>query len=365
MPRKICFVTKNLSKGGAQRVLTGICNHLVGRNYEVVILLDHKQSVECAYPLRDEVSVQSLDWIPSSSKAWASFVAGIRRYPKMATFFRRERFDLVVGFLFLSNIRAIIAARISGTPVIVSERNHPDFGTEPMRWRVKRRIVYPFAREVVVQTDSIAEVMRRKGIRSVAVVPNPAPAIAPAKRVFDLPRPCFLAVGRLEAQKGFDLLLEAFAQFSRQNGEWHLVIAGEGSERQRLENIVMRSQLAGRVTLLGVVEEVFDLMRSSDVFVLSSRYEGMPNALLEALCWGLPCIATDCPGGPRDLIKDGWNGLLVETESPVALFDAMNRLANDPPLREQLAKAALQTNETFNRERILGMWEAKIREHLR
>jgi glycosyltransferase involved in cell wall biosynthesis len=197
----------------------------------------------------------------------------------------------------------------------------------------------------------------------VHVIPNavPAPTAEPFRHAGRSEERAILAVGRLEPQKGFDVLLRAFADVARSRPEWRLRIAGEGPERGRLEALVFDLGIEDRVNLDGVVSDIDAAMRSADLFVLSSRYEGFPNALCEAMASGLPVIATDCPVGPREIVRDGIDGVLVPPEDERALAGAMDRLMDDPASRERLGAAASAIAERFTPVAILDRWESLLR----
>jgi glycosyltransferase involved in cell wall biosynthesis len=255
--------------------------------------------------------------------------------------------------------------------VVVSERIDPTQYPLPPFWSALRRVFYPKAKAVVVQTPVVrrwAEGFLRAD--SVHVIPNPvmAPSIAP-EQVRELPsalelrqaRRRVLAVGRLHAQKGFDLLIRAFAACRAEHPDWDLVILGEGQERANLESLAAELGVSSAVSLPGRVACPVTVMHRSDLFVLSSRYEGFPNVLLEAMAAGLPVIAADCPSGPSHIVRDGVDGLLVPPEDVDALARAMGALMGDPKRREALRARAGEVTERFAVDRIMAGWGQLLR----
>jgi glycosyltransferase involved in cell wall biosynthesis len=167
-----------------------------------------------------------------------------------------------------------------------------------------------------------------------------------------------MAMGRLERPKGFDLLIQAFAQIAVRHQNWNLVILGEGSERAELQQMIESLGLSDRIALKGFVENPGASLARADLFVLSSRWEGLSMAVMEALAIGLPVISFDCPSGPAEMIDHGRNGLLVEPENVGLLAKAMDRLIDDKSLRKSLAQQASKSvRKKFGVDHIVDQWE--------
>jgi glycosyltransferase involved in cell wall biosynthesis len=226
-----------------------------------------------------------------------------------------------------------------------------------------RRWYYPAAAGVVVQTDATAR-WARKWLLSDRVRMIPNPVVPPPASIGDAVRNrvpsdtrMMVAMGRLERQKGFDLLLAAFSLVADDHPEWRLVILGEGPERAALEQAIRERGLADRVMLPGVSKTPEDWLRACDLFVLSSRYEGFPNALGEAMACGLPVVSFDCPVGPGEIISHGEDGLLVPAGDVSALAAAMRRLIDDPAEAARMAGRAARVVERFGEEAVAARWE--------
>jgi glycosyltransferase involved in cell wall biosynthesis len=163
-------------------------------------------------------------------------------------------------------------------------------------------------------------------------------------------------MGRLGKEKGFDLLIRAFAAIAGEHPRWDVTIFGEGPERGALAGEIERSGVAGRVSLPGRTTDTEGVLRGADLFVLPSRYEGFPNALCEAMACGLPVVAFDCRSGPATIVRDGVDGVLVPAENVDALSAAMARLIADPEGRRRMGARAAEVSDRFSVERIASLW---------
>lgn len=167
-----------------------------------------------------------------------------------------------------------------------------------------------------------------------------------------------LGVGRLHPDKGFDVLIDAYARLAGRFPDWDLLILGEGDERARLAAQAEAAGLAGRVYMPGRGGNVADWYESADLYVLSSRFEGLSNTLLEAMASGLAPVSFDCDTGPREIVREGVDGLLVRPVGQAdALADALAGLMSDPQARARLAAEAVTTRERFSAARVLGLWQ--------
>lgn len=330
-----------------------------------VSLLTLDSSRHDTIPVSAGVTRVGLDLMSDSAGLLSALSANRRRVRALRSALLACRPDHVISLTDRMNVITLLACR--GTPLcpIVCERidiRHHAIG--PI-WKTLRRLTYPRAKAIVVQTEDIRQAMLPiAGRARVEVIPN---CLWTQRRSdpgqVDLsPRTRWIgAVGRLDRQKGFDLLLDAFARIADQRPEWNLVLIGDGPERSRLAGQVDSRQLQQRVLMPGWVENPWEsLSRHADVFVLSSRYEGFPNVLLEAMAAGMCPVAFDCPTGPRELIANERSGLLVPVGDSQALADALNRVTGDGDLRSRLADAATGVRERFTAERYFEQWDALL-----
>jgi GalNAc-alpha-(1->4)-GalNAc-alpha-(1->3)-diNAcBac-PP-undecaprenol alpha-1,4-N-acetyl-D-galactosaminyltransferase len=263
----------------------------------------------------------------------------------------------------------VLAARPLKLPVIVSERVAPEAHRITRPWRYLRKYTYRRAALVVAQTRRTAEWFRREiPGATVEVIANPvhvqSEQLSDTVAQEALEACCgdkvVLAAGRLTRQKGFDLLLHAFAALAPRLPAWRLVIFGEGQEGPALRDLSQRLRISDRVVFAGFSGTLHSVMRRSDLFVLSSRFEGMPNALAEAMACGLPCVSFNCPTGPAELIVHGRNGLLAPAEDVTGLTQSMEQLMRDQGLRLRLGSAAEESIRAYSTDLILDRWNAVL-----
>jgi glycosyltransferase involved in cell wall biosynthesis len=271
---------------------------------------------------------------------------------------------VVLGMMTKASVLAVLAGWGLSCRVIATEHTHPPAQRLPGMWQRMRQWTYPRARSVVALTQGTAAWLDRhiQGVHAL-VIPNAVNwPLTPGEPILPPPerggRLRLLAVGRLHPLKGFDLLLQAFATIAELFPDWDLVILGEGGQRPQLEEQVRQSGLGGRVSLPGRVGNVADWYEQSDLYVLSSRTEGLSNTLLEAMASGLPCIAFDCETGPREIIRDGIDGVLVRpAEDHEALAAWLSNLMAHPEERERYARRAIDVRDRFSVTRVMAMWE--------
>lgn len=344
-------------------MISGMANAWAARGRQVAVLTLSGTTAD-HYVLHPAVERIGLDLLWNSHSLWESVRYNLRRSQAIRRAVRRWRPDVVISFIEQTNVRVLAALAGSRTPVIVSERIDPRRHAVGRAWRLARRLLYPTAARLVVQTESVARwAIGIVSGRRVRVVPNFVRELPPAAytgRATDE----LLAVGRLDQQKGFDLLLRAFAASALARAGARLVILGEGPQRRALETLAQELKIAEHVLLPGVVRDPETWMARCTAFVLPSRYEGFPNVLLEAMAMGCPVIAADCDSGPREIVKHGENGLLVPPEDVSTLAQALAKLWRDAALRARLGAAAVEVRERFSKERVLALWEQMIEEVL-
>jgi glycosyltransferase involved in cell wall biosynthesis len=357
---KLLFFIASLQCGGAERVSVTLCNHWAERGWDVTIATFDDGSHLPFFPRSTRVRHVPLGLAGHRAGGVRPMIDNVPRVRSLRRFLARESPDRIVSFIDETNVLVLLAARGTGIPVVVSVRTDPSRHAIPRPWRILRRLTYPWARAIVVQTETAASYFPASWASRIAVIPNPVPKMETANgpsRPLDGATHRIVAMGRLGKEKGFDLLIRAFAGIAGAHPGWDLTILGDGEEREALAGEIERSGVSGRASLAGRVADTGVVLRGSDLFVLPSRYEGFPNALCEAMACGLPVVAFDCRSGPATIVRDGVDGVLVPAEDVGALSAAMARLIADPESRRRLGARAVEVSDRFSVERIASLWE--------
>lgn len=354
--KKITFFIGSLTGGGAERVVCNLSNYLVQNGHSISILT--MSDIARTYELDNRVTVHPLI---AAEERKGFFYNAYLRYRRLGAYMKNNKTDCYVVFLPVTIAMMLSQRRKTSACIIASERNDPKSYNKAMQWLQKklskRADGYVFQTEEAMQFYAESCLPKERCV----VIPN---AINPAfvGRSFSGKRTKRIVnVGRLTAQKNQTMLIDAFAAVHEQYPEYQLEIFGEGPLRQELENQINQLGLKEAIRLPGRTEDVIQAIQDAAAFVLSSDYEGMPNALAEAMALGIPCISTDCPaGGARYLVRDGENGVLIPTGDTSALASAICRLLSNELYAESLGVNARKIAETLSANRIYREWESFI-----
>jgi len=364
---RIVFVISSLSSGGAERVMSIMANYWVQKGKDIAIItIDSKESN--FYLLNSRVKRVALALMKPSLNPLEAFRSNFCRVKRLRKEILDLHPDLVISFVDKTNVLTLLATSGLNIRVVVSERIDPSEHSLGWVWQILRWLLYRHASAVVVQSEQVSR-WARTFIRKNGVcrIPNPVNVPPPLGKNCALVLPAgkiVMSMGRLTQQKGYDLLLQAFTVCARKHPDWWLLIVGEGEERDRLETLAGELGIANRVILPGRIKDPIVVLRKAEFFVLSSRYEGFPNALLEAMACGLPVVSFDCRSGPGEIIRNGIDGLLVPPEDVDALAKAMDQLMSDEAKRKRFGQCARRVTERFSVEKVMGMWEKLVDEVL-
>lgn len=288
-------------------------------------------------------------------------MALVRRVMMLRGALLRERPDAVLSFLTKANVLTLAATFGTRLKVIVSESDKAARQEIHPLWSVANGLLLRRANAVVEQTKRALEHVPATVRRRARVIPHPIETPPGLPLPYDEENDLRLvAVGQLTREKGFDLLIDAFNRIAVRQHGWTLDIWGEGPERRSLQAMIKQSPFPGRINLRGSSGIHGGWTEAASAFVLPSRFEGFPEALGEAMAAGLPAIAFDCPYGPRELIRNGHDGILVERENIQALARAMDRLMSSSRLRRALGENAAHSVKRFAPDRIARHWESLV-----
>ncbi len=355
----IALVISDLGGGGAQRVLTMLANAWANKGKRVCVITLADESSDF-FSLDSSVQRIVSGGIHQSSGLFEALSMNFRRIWSLRRSIQSSGAPIVVSFVGTTNLLTIMASVGLGLSIIISERNDPSRQSLGRIWDFLRRRLYKYADRVTANSHGVLEALSGFTPRSkLYYVPNPL--VTPDEtHQRGKPPLSILAVGRLHEQKAYDILLPAFARIASQAPDWRLDILGDGPLRGQLHQQAGDLNVADRISWHGRVSQPFPFYSSAAIFVLASRYEGTPNAMLEAMSCGLPVIVTNASPGPLEFVEDGVSGLVVQAEDEQALADAMLRLINDADLRRSLSDMARLRVIELELPNALKTWEQAI-----
>lgn len=350
MSLKLLFVNSSLTDGGSEKAMTLVAQALAARGHEVTMTLVREK--ERTYALCSQIRLLQLRF--HSRKKVFKLLDRMRQLRRIIS---RGHYDYVICYMWDLNLMTLLAAVGLRRRIIVSERANPGVTGRSKLSRLAERALYRLAYKVVYQTDEAREFCPRELLDKSVVVPN---MVEPHKgELVGLERSKrIVSVGRLLPQKNFPLLLKSFAYFLEHNRDWTLEIYGKGPLELELKRFAESLGISGSVTFAGYVPDVATQIRNAGMFVLSSDYEGISNAMAEAMSLGIPSVCTDCPvGGAALMINHGVSGLLVPVRDEPALTSAMNRIANDEAFAARISAGAIESTNRFAPEEVALLWE--------
>lgn len=352
--KRYMFFIGTLGNGGAERVISILSDYMAEQGMDVEILTYYDRPL--FYQINPKVKVTAVEKCTGKKNKLLN-ILWIRRY------FRKHA-RIVLSFLAPFNIISVAAKIGSRVPVVVADRNDP--AKVPTSWGIRklRDFIYIFADEVVVQTEKNKSYFNRIVQKKTVVIYNPVDMKEyTGSALGSLKDSLIISAGRLIEQKNQKMLLEAFANILSEYPKYKLCVFGEGSYRGALETKICELGIEKNVFLPGSTTELYEKMKEAELFVLCSNYEGMPNALIEAMCLGLPVISTKVSGA-TDLIRNGENGMLVEIGDVQGLTDAMKKMLSDKERRKNMAEEAAKISESLLPEHIFAQWQEVIRRHV-
>lgn len=349
---RVTFFIGGLSGGGAERVVCNLSNYLVNHEHEVEVLTISED--KSTYFLDEKVSTYSLI---SAKEKRGTIRDAFTRLVRLRKYLKKKHCDVYVVMIPLTTILLLALKNATKAKIIVSERSYPAFYD---KW--KRVLLKNLAHRAdgwVFQTSTTMEWYTGcLGKTKTIIIPNAINLDFIESQSIIQRRPTIVTVGRLQKMKNHALLLKAFAKICDRHPEYNLEIYGDGDMKQSIIDLTDGLNISSKVRLMGFQKNINEKIKNASLFVLSSNHEGMPNALMEAMALGMPCISTDCDGGgARFLIEEGVNGLLVPKNDVDAMATAMEKLLSNTNLANRLGNEAHRICERLSPEKIYNEWE--------
>ncbi|NPV51421.1 MAG: glycosyltransferase family 4 protein [Candidatus Methanofastidiosum sp.] len=347
--KRIVFLIGSMGRGGAERVISILANSYAERGWKVDILM--LLNSRCDYELNHNVNVIPIcNENKSRIRQLPNWISSIRKYVI------ENKPDRIVSFIARINIITILSCIGLKQRIIVSERNDPTADGRSIFVRLATHLLYPFVDCVVFQTKWAQSCFSKRIQNKSVIIPNPIHVTGLASNTKEKK---IVAVGRLVEQKNHAMLIRAFKKVHDNYPEYKLYIYGEGKLRDALVKQIKELGLTNAVFLPGNVSNIHEKIADAEMFVLSSNYEGLSNALLEAMMMGLPCISTDCAGS-NEVIQNGENGILVRVGSEEELIEAIKLLISDYNIRSKISEGAVKSSTNFNADIIVKKWQEII-----
>jgi len=368
---KICFFITTVTKGGAERVIANLSNYLVNEeNIENVDIINI-YNTEISYDLDPKIKVYTIEKkfvkhqnLMNNHKGLVKFIKHVAKYIKnihrkhiLKNMLNKSDYDVIISFLPEPSFMILSLKKYIKCPIIVSDRNDPNLEYNNIRTKYLMKKLYPLADGFVFQTLDAKRYFDKLFTKKNQIIFNPVNKNFIRESYIGEREKTIVNVGRLENQKNQMLLIKAFEKIKDEFNEYKLIIYGDGTLKKSLQDYITNNNLTERVILAGEVEDLNEKIYKSSLFVLSSDYEGMPNALIEAMCLGIPVISTDCPcGGPRMLIDNNENGLLVEVNNQEQLSEAIKKILSNNEYAKELGIKASRLSEKVSSDVIDKEW---------
>jgi glycosyltransferase involved in cell wall biosynthesis len=356
--KKLAFVLPSLNAGGAERVGSTLANELCNK-YEVFIIT--LGNVEPFYYLQNNIKhIKCANRSLNSKNIFQAIRNNFYLLKKLKNILKENDIDLCIGFTTTANILAIIVSKNIKIPCIISERSNPNIYVPNKLWKYFRKMTYRKADFIVVQTKSNLSYFRSFTTKEKAIVlPNPLSGEFINKKNRNTNREnVILSVGRLDKNKAQDLLISAFSNINTDG--WHLIFVGEGVEKQNYINLTKSLGLESKVSFVGNSTSIYNYYNTSKIFAFTSQSEGFPNVLIEAMYFELPCISTDCPSGPSEIISDGSNGFLIPVNDQIALENKLTLLMSSESLRKKIGEKAFLSVKEYQTKNVVKKWDKII-----
>lgn len=357
--RNICFFTHSMdNSGGVSRVLANVANMLCEKG-DVITIIVMDSSRKSFFKLNSNINI-----IPLNSEITDSiieqFICALKCVKRLRSEVKKIKPDVILAFWTSRAIISILASFNLRIPVVACE--HTAYCRARMDAKIVRNIAYKFADAIISLTDEDA-IRYKKINENTYVIPNEVNDLKKTNRNYDETK-VVLSVGRWSHEKGYDMLVEAWSYIANKHKEWKLKIIGSKDDLtyyNEVKNKIIKYNIEESIEILGATDKIMNEYDNADIFVLSSRFEGLPMVLLEAMSRGVASVSFDCPTGPRDIIVNGYNGFLVKANDVKILSQKIEMLIKDSKLRKKMGmRANKDICEKYNKERVYAKWNEML-----
>lgn len=356
--KTVCFYIADISRsGGTERSTSAIAEAIAAfsEKYEVILL---------------SLSGNNIPFFPAKNVKYYSLFKKKYRFKllfpfvilRLLYFLKREKVDVLIDVEVILSFYSFLPAKLLRIKHIVWEKFNYNANLGLKIRNYTRRLAMKYADKIVVLTKKDKECYEQNINDKSKIVQIYNPVRTIPEKTSDLSSKKIIAVGRLAYQKGYDFLLPAFKKVTDKYPEWKILIVGGGEDKEKLLKLSSELGLTDKVIFTGAVKNVESYYLESSIFVMSSRFEGFPNVLLEAISFGLPIVSFDCPCGPAEIIENGVNGFLIPAEDIIQLAAKMETLIDSSTLRHQMGQASVKLSEKFYLEKIVKKWLKIIEE---
>lgn len=353
--KKIMFYIGSLAKAGAQRVIINLTESLISKGHQVTIVTTGTVENEYELPKGAHRIISDIQ----GEEITNSRITNLKnRYCKLRGIWKSEKPDVIVSFIGKNNFMAILTAWGLKTPVVVSVRGEPNEEYYSRIMEFLAKTLMGKATGIILQTPDAVNYFPRWIQKKTIILGNPLNPNFIGDYYIGEKVDEIVSVGRMDLNKNHKLIIDAFYQISGDFPDVKLILYGDGEEREKLIKYVGNGPCKERIFMPGAVTNIKEKIQKAKLFVLSSNTEGMPNALMEALALGIPCVATDCPcGGPKMLMEGKENGILVPVGDSIKMAEAMRIILQDKELWDKYSRNAYEIINDLNPEKVNSDWE--------
>lgn len=354
--KRICFYINSIRGGGAERVIVNLSKEFVEHGYDVFLITSFRGEWE--YNLSNSVHRLSLE---GEELEQGKIRRNLSRIIKLRIILKKVMPDYFISFMAEPSVRSIIASTKLPIKTLISVRNDPYREYPGKIGELLRKYIIPKADGCIFQTDDAMQAFPKEFREKSIVIPNAVKSEFYKVKRNPVSRTIVMC-GRLEEQKNYPIVIEAIKKVSEYYPDIRLYIYGDGSLRDKLKEIIYSYGLIDNIFLMGQSDDIPSVLSKASIYVLSSDYEGMPNALMEALAASVPSISTDCPcGGPKYLIESMKDGILVSVRNSKKLSEAILYMLDNPEEAEEMGLKAKEKAEKYREDKIFKKWEEYLR----